>query len=296
MAHDSARTKTAVQSKHRSLMSGVAHALWSLVTPADFESTAPTEKGVRFSQTKRRGIQPLADVYIPEGPPPPGGFPSVVLIHGGGFVLGSRDMKPVRFLTAKMHAAGLAVCSVDYRLVFRGGRLDEALDDVSEAVSWWRSGNDRWSLNPGRISVLGVSAGATLALLTASDNEAGPFERVVSVFGLYDFAHLQGPLARVLPRLVTRSRNPNHWENRSPVAAEQTSSPVLFIHGTADALVPVQHAEAMVERRKRSGLPTELVLYDDAPHAFFNWECPERHKAAAEIVRFLTQTSDEGAE
>jgi alpha-beta hydrolase superfamily lysophospholipase len=47
--------------------------------------------------------------------------------------------------------------------------------------------------------------------------------------------------------------------------------PVLVLHGTADALIPVADAQRYAQRRQAVGLPTTLHLYEGAPHAFFNW-------------------------
>ena len=40
---------------------------------------------------------------------------SVVLVHGGGFVLGSRQMKPMRYLAAQARRGRLSVFAFDYR-------------------------------------------------------------------------------------------------------------------------------------------------------------------------------------
>ena len=118
---------------------------------------------------------------------------SVLFVHGGGFVIGSKQMKPVRFLTARLVAAGFAVCSIDYRMVFRGGRIEEGVQDVTDGLRFWRAQASRWAADPNQISVLGISAGATLSLLALGTHSTHTHvNRLVSVFGLYDFSWLTG--------------------------------------------------------------------------------------------------------
>ena len=100
---------------------GVLRALWLLATPPAFEPRLPHAEAERFRSRRARGIAPLADVYLPDGPGP---HPSVIIVHGGGFVIGSRRMKPVRYLATRLCAAGYAAAALDYRMIFRGGRLE----------------------------------------------------------------------------------------------------------------------------------------------------------------------------
>ncbi len=247
----------------------LAHALWSLSGGVFFEEVRPSERALRYRTGAARGIEPLADLYLPSPAARTGA--SVVLVHGGGFVIGSRRMLPIRYLASRLVTAGVGVCAVDYRMIFRGGRLDEALDDVRAAFSFWTGLAGRYDLDPGRASLVGLSAGATLAMLTAAREELA-VHRLVSVFGLYELQHLRGPLASVVPRLLFRTADRERWSERSPRGSAQTSIPTLLLHGTADGLVPVDHARRLAAHREALGLPTKLVIYPGAPHGFFNTE------------------------
>lgn len=260
----------------------LAHALWTLRTPSFFEEARPVERAVPYRARAPRGVAPLADVYAPQRA---GSGASVVLVHGGGFLLGSRDMKPMRFLASSLTAAGVGVCTVDYRLVFRGGRIDEAVDDVRAAVAFWRERAPRYGLDAARVSLVGLSAGGTLAMLAASREEA--LHRLVCVFGLYDPTHLAGPLAQIVPRLVFRTAEREAWRRRSPVGSPQPRVPTLMLHGTADGLVPVEQARRLAAQREAQGLPTRLVVYPDAPHGFFNYPSAVAAAAAEEIARHV---------
>lgn len=267
----------------------LAHALWSLRTPSFFEEARPVERAVPYRARAPSGVAPLLDVYLPTAST----GASAVLVHGGGFVIGSREMKPMRFLASSLTRAGAAVCTIDYRLVFRGGRLDEAVDDVRTALAFWRDRAPRYDLDPARISLVGLSAGATLAMLAASSEEDTSLGRLVCVFGLYDPTHLTGPLAHVLPRLLFGTPERERWLDRSPVRCRQPRVPTLMLHGTADGLVPVEQAQRLAAHRESQGLPTRLVLYPGAPHGFFNYPSPVASEGAREIASHVLGTGDD---
>jgi len=196
-------------------------------------------------------------------------------------------MKPVRYLATRLAEAGIAAIAVDYRMIFRGGRLDEALADVDAAARWWLDAGERFQLDPTRVSIAGFSAGATLALLQAA---AAPerYHRVVSFFGVYDFTWLGGRLAGWMRRLLLRSGDPRVWARHSPIHRCDMPAPLLLIHGTADSMVPVEHARRLQAARVARGLPVELLEYEGIPHGFLNdASLRETADAADAAIRFL---------
>jgi len=243
----------------------VLGALWSLRGRTFADEVRPTRSALRYRELSPRGIAPLVDLYLPARAT----GASVVLVHGGAFVIGSRRMKPMRYLASRLFAAGVAVCAVDYRLVFRGGRLDEAVDDVRAAFAFWRAHAETLELDPRAVSLVGLSAGASLAMLAAA-REHDKLHRLACCFGLYEVDHLRGPLTNLMLRLLFRTRDRTAWSQRSPLGAAQPSVPTLLLHGSDDGLVPVEQARRLAARRDELGLPTKLVIYPGAPHGFFN--------------------------
>lgn len=267
----------------------LAHALWTLRTPPHFEEPRATERDVAYRASAPRGIPPLLDAYVPRDPD----GASVVLVHGGGFVLGSKRMKAMRFLASRLVASRVAVCAIDYRLIFRGGRLEEALDDVRAALDFWRDRAERvHGLDPARVSLAGLSAGGALAMLAASRSAEGEVHRLACGFGLYEIDHLHGALASAMPRLLFRTADRDAWSARSPRHARAPSIPTLLLHGTEDGLVPVEQARRLAAHRESLGLPTRLVIYPDAPHGFFNFPCEAAEQGANELARHLLDRAD----
>jgi acetyl esterase/lipase len=262
----------------------VLEALWSLRGPIENERT-PMERGVRYRERHGRGIAPHLDVYVPTRR---ASARSVLLVHGGGFVFGSRDMKPMRLVGSRLSDAGVTVASIDYRLIGRGGRLDEALSDTRAALAFWRAGCAARDLDPDGVTIVGFSAGATLSMLVAGEHDAG-VRNVVSCFGLYELDHLTGPLATLMPRLLFRTADRERWSARSPRHAPQPRVPTLLLHGTADGLVPVAQARRLAEHRASHALPTQLSIYEGAPHGFFNQPGAHAERGVKEILEHVLE-------
>jgi acetyl esterase/lipase len=266
----------------KSATGGAVRALYSLRGPLEDED-APHELGTRFRSTPAswRGRPPLADVYLPDGPGP---HPSMIWVHGGGFTVGSRRMKPMRFLATACRREGYAVLTFDYRLLFRGGHLQAAVDDVRAATDWWFEQAERLNLDVERVAMGGLSAGGCLSLLAAHDTMAR-IQAYVSVFALYDIGALDRGLSRTLGRLVA-GRGSDKRTARSPAGQAPIERPMLLMHGSEDTVVPAAQVRAYAEAREALHHPTQLRIFEGAHHGFFS---DPGHHAAVEGVRILKQ-------
>lgn len=264
---------------------GLFFALYTLVKRPSFDARAPTLEGVRYNERGGRRA-PLYDVYLPDSGDR---HPSVVLVHGGGFVIGHRKMKPVRLVATRLVEAGFAVCAVDYRLLFRGGGIKEQLEDVELAGDHWRSSCAELGCDPERVSLAGFSAGAALAMLHAG-RTARPYHRLLSMYGPADFSRVEGRRASLLMRLVMGTSDRNTWREYSPDTLIHTPTPTLLIHGGDDRMVPVSHAHQLHRTRVEAGLPTELEIIEGMRHGFVNdAELPETTHAVSRAIEFLSR-------
>ena len=268
----------------------VLRVLRDLRTPLPEAPDAPSFEGQAYAPPHRLPwARPArADVYLPEGEGP---FPSILWVHGGGFTVGRRHMKPMRHLTTLCRRAGFAVASIDYRLLLRGGRLDEGVADVEAAWRWWRGQAERFNLDVNRMALGGLSAGGCLALLATerllADVATAP-RCLVSGFALYDLGELDRGAARLLSRLVGGKGGGEVRRSRSPVGRPPLDLPILALHGDADAVVPVVQARNWLQNRQHTTAETLYRELAGAEHAFFN-DPTSAHaqEGSAEIVAFL---------
>ena len=237
------------------------------MTPDGFTSAKPTYKNLRFAEGPRRGIRPRADLYLPSGGKE---HPSVVLIHGGAYLIGSKSMKPMRFLATHLVAAGYAVLSINYRMIFRGGRFSQSREDVANAVNWWLENAARYGCDAARVSLLGMSAGAALMLDHIERSERHDLKSLISVYGVYDFTYLSGRATRWLRTRMFLSKEPAIWASASVVERCHTPLPLLLLHGDCDTIVPVEHAHKLLSHRHDIAQPTDSLVSKGAGHSFFN--------------------------
>src|SRR5262245_34711469 len=106
------------------------------------------------------GVQLWYDHYRPLGTAGP--HPAVVLVHGGGWAGGD----PSQAGPNAMHFAkrGIATVSISYRLA-PAHPFPAALDDVRRGLRWVRAHAAELDIDPDRLALVGLSAGAHLAVL-----------------------------------------------------------------------------------------------------------------------------------
>jgi acetyl esterase/lipase len=103
------------------------------------------------------------DVFHPAGPSQP--RLTVVWIHGGGWLSGSKDLiaNYARILAAR----GFTVVGVDYALA-PGAAYPTPVKQVNEALGYLVQEAERLQIDPSRIVLAGDSAGAQIALQLAT--------------------------------------------------------------------------------------------------------------------------------
>src|SRR5262245_48643248 len=138
------------------------------------------------------------DHYRPLGVAEPP--PVVVFVHGGGWMRGD----PSQAAGNALHFArgGIATVAISYRLAPEH-RFPAPLDDVRHGLRWVRAHAGELGVDPDRIALLGLSAGAHLAVLAhvaAQDAALAPdlppalhdvpetVRAVVGHYGPYDLA------------------------------------------------------------------------------------------------------------
>jgi len=243
------------------------------------------------------GVPLRYDHYRPLGTTGP--VPAVVFVHGGGWMRGD----PSQAAGNALHLVrrGIATIAISYRLA-PAHRFPAPLDDVRRGLRWVRAHADALGIDPGRLALLGLSAGAHLVMLAhlaGTIPELAPelpadlrdvpetVRAVVAHYGPYDLGRRRSEMVDGL--LGPRVEDPAWARLASPIAhAANATAPVLLIHGTADSLVSWRESERMQAALLDAGKASELLLLEGAPHAFqVNWRGEANQRANAAMDAFL---------
>ena len=212
------------------------------------------------------GVALAGDYYVPKGP---GRFPVLVAVHGGGWQLGERTL--YRFWGPYLAQRGIALFAIDYRLSKPGQpSYPKPVQDVRAAIQFVRYKADDLKADPQRVALMGDSAGAHLAALTALAGDAAPFagaypgdpyatvnakvKAVVAVYGVYDLVQhwnhelISRPRDQTLEKFLGTTPMDNRavYFAASPInyAIRANNQMSFFLTwGTADDMVSTSQSE-----------------------------------------------------
>jgi acetyl esterase/lipase len=184
--------------------------------------------------------------------------------------------------------------------------IPEVLEDMHKAVRFIKVNAKKYSIDPDKLGIAGMSAGGHLSLmqgnapLSGNPDTGSPLERqsskvaaVACFFPPTDFLNYgkegnvalgDGTLKNFRPpfdfwerdkdtnKLVViedQERRKAIGKTISPIThVTKESAPALIIHGDADKLVPIQQAEVIIARYKELGVPCELVVKKGLAHGW----------------------------
>jgi acetyl esterase len=240
------------------------------------------------------GTDLLMDAALPESG---GATPAVIIVHGGGWVRGDRRVD-VRPLFKPLSDAGFAWFSISYRLVTDVSQFGVAIDDVESAVRYVKSHTAEFHIDPDRIALVGESAGGQLAAMAVlRGGEASSVKTVVAFYTPTDLVSLIKN-STYIPAQIRNSVIGMPWEQfvfaglaqLSPVEnVRKHMPPFLFIHGTADPLVPINQSINMCNRMREADASCEVYPVDGAGHGIRWWQSSDRSAASKKMVDWLEQ-------
>ena len=221
-----------------------------------------------------------ADMYFPLQLPANHKLPAILIIHGGGFNDGDKARPREMNLATNLVLQDYVCMSINYKLRRKAGDVTwpQAIDDAKAAVRWLRKNAARLQVDPDRLGVIGCSAGGNLAAMLALTQPSDGFDLpepnggvssavscAVDFYGAVDLMNYHD--MKMFNQ--TRAEAPKLYQKASPVTyARKDAPPILIVHGTADAVVPVAQSQALDAALTKAGAPHELVIVPDAPHTF----------------------------
>jgi acetyl esterase len=235
------------------------------------------------------------DASVPDGPGP---FPTVIIVHGGGFTGGNKQVY-VTPIFEPLTRAGFAWFSIDYRLAPQY-KFPAAVEDVDRAIEYVKSYAAQYKVDTRRLALLGESAGGYLVSYVGTQTE--PKWRVAAVVSFYGPHNLMGEyemrqrqgkepgaLTAFLGITTFDEKAFDLLRQNSPINRVRSGlPPFLLLHGTADDLVDYQQSVEMCARMRQSRDVCELYTVEDGKHGMGNWEGTPAYKQ--KVVDWLRKT------
>lgn len=221
------------------------------------------------------GLEIPAFFYQPQTPPPEGGYPCILYVHGGptSQVWPDFDVRFQYFLSQ-----GYAILAPNVRGSAGYGRHYATLDDVDKrmdsvtdlkhAVLWL---HQQTRLNPERIAIYGRSYGGFM-VLAALTEYPDLFAAGIDVVGISNWvtflertsawrrAHREQEYGRL-------DRDRDLLTRVSPIhKAERIQVPLMVVAGDNDPRVPLSESAQIVDRVRRGGGTVAFIHYADEGH------------------------------
>ena len=203
--------------------------------------------------------------------------PALVLIHGGGFMQGSRNQPELVRIARGLAARGIVVASIDYRLIPQDPvpsarvapaaavvplgvplykTMVTAIDDTLTALDWLRAHAKELRIHRNRLGIAGGSAGAITA-----DHVA---------YALDDLG-VRAPRFRFVGDLWGGMLIPPNPSLEAAADQLARGEAALFaVHSSRDGTVPVQLDDWLVARATAVGVPVEYHRIEGDGHGYID--------------------------
>ncbi|MGA9779141.1 MAG: alpha/beta fold hydrolase [Limisphaerales bacterium] len=241
------------------------------------------------------------DLYLPRnhgvGP-----CPLILWIHGGAWMMGSKEWDNVKYLVRH----GYAIASIDYRFSPEAP-FPAQIQDCNAAMNFILAHAADYGVDARRFVVGGASAGGHLALLLGlahGEREFGanPAIKPLAILDFFGPADLNGMKDDL--EAIHSQRGIETWQDAGPkllgapldqsagkakaaspiTYVSAAAPPVLILQGNQDDLVPVAQSGRLQAALDRAGVKNQVILVDGAGHDGPLFSTP---KIQPEIIHFL---------
>lgn len=236
----------------------------------------PTHANLAYTQAPSGTNQSLLslDLYLPAAK----GTPLVVFVHGGGWANGDKrggeGGKPAAFV-----GQGYAYATVNYRL-YPKANPDEQAGDIAKAIAYLQANATTYGYDSARVVLMGHSAGAHLAALTALNpaylHKVGVNPKTVGTLILLDGAGYD------IPRQVASGGNAELYRTvfGTDKAEQIWLSPLTYVgkgptphtlaHYVAERRASQLQAESLVSAIRATGSTAEIHAAAGESHSSIN--------------------------
>lgn len=200
-------------------------------------------------------------------------LPTIILPHGGPM---SEDGRSFDSFSAFFANRGYAVFQPNFRgssgrghdfmMQAVGGMGLAMQDDLEDAVKYLV---DQKITDPKRVCIVGASYGGYAALM-GTVKTPDLFQCAISFAGISDVKRMRDGAWHYSNKNVIKEQFGNDTDQlkkTSPVrAVEKVKVPILLIHGSDDAVVPVEQSRIMVDELKEKGKTYEYIELEQGSH------------------------------
>lgn len=216
-----------------------------------------------------------------------GSAPTLVDIHGGGWISGDADLHPDTVdagVEQALVAKGWVFASINYRLA-PTSRWPAQIEDTACAIRFLRTEAAALDVDPNRIGIMGASAGGQLAAMvgltggsslfttSAYPNESSAVDAVVDEYGPTDLTAPDLTRSKVLGLLAEKTFGVEAGHPSTVLAA---ASPITYVHpgappflviqGAEDSIVPPSQSTELVARLEQAHDTSTLIMVEHAGH------------------------------
>lgn len=227
----------------------------------------------------RNITHPTLTAYLPEKGKANG--TAVVICPGGGYsyLVMNQEGSEVAEAFARN---GVAAFVLKYRLPNEKIMLNKTigpLQDAQQAIKLIREKAAEWNINPGRIGIIGFSAGGHLASTASTHfttsviaNNRGTSLRpdfsilVYPVISFVDSLSHKGSRRALLGKDTTSSAAINLYSNEKQITA--LTPPAFLLHSSDDKVVPVGNSIAYYQALIKAGVKAEMHIYGAGGHGY----------------------------
>lgn len=285
---------------------GASTATTSGATPTGNTSVATVPLMGQYQVTTQTNIAygPLAgedlNLCAPVGAT--GARPGVILIHGGGWRVGSKQGHQHDCQNLASH--GFVAITIDYRLA-PAAIFPAQVVDAQLAVRWLRANASAYSLDPQRLCSWGDSAGGYLAVelgvlssIYPGDeagllaNQSPTVQCVVDEFGPVDFTGAAAASPAQLTTLTdflgaTPQQNPTVYHDASPIfSVSSHTPPMLIVQGSSDTTVPPAQSLELQQHLQAAGVAVQYIGYAGG-HEFLGLSAAQRQTIEEQMLGYV---------
>jgi len=276
-----------------------------LVVP-EIQKSVVEEKDLVYASYGGRKMH--LDIYLPGPKSLLDGqlfFPVVIMIHGGGWRSGFRDMeKPMALFLA---SNGYAAVTVEYRLSGEE-KYPASINDIQAAIKWLKAHYRKYKIDKKKIALYGCSSGGQIAALLGTNNWVHKYEKgnnkmiLDKVQGVID---IDGVLNMTDPNESGKDKDPSNpssgkrWFGYSydekPELWKEASA-INYINGNSASYCFINssllrfHAgrDSVINQLNRNSIYSEVHTIANTPHTFWLFH-PWFEETGYHIVTFLNK-------